>query len=79
MAKTKKTPAKKTAKTESDPTQTYQDIKALMILIDDDLPKFLVDENRSAGTRVRGNAMTIIKLCKKIRLEIMEVVNARKV
>lgn len=68
----------KTAKAAGDPGKTYQSIKDLIVLIDNDADKFLVDENAAAGKRMRGNLNIIGRLSKQLRKEIQELVNARK-
>jgi hypothetical protein len=75
MATTK--PKAKTAKA-ADPSKTYQSIKDLIVLIDNDADKFFVDENSSAGARIRGNLNIIGKLTKQCRKEIQDLKNARK-
>lgn len=73
-----KAKTKSTAKAAVDPAKTYQSIKDLMVLIDNDADKFFVDENASAGARIRGNLNQIGKLTKQCRKEIQELKNARK-
>ena len=61
-----------------DPAKSYQAIKDLVILLDTDTEKFLVEEVRSAGRRSRGHLQQISKLCKQMRKEIQELSNKRK-
>lgn len=72
------TKKKSTAKAAVDPSKTYQSIKDLILLIDNDADKFFVDENSSAGARIRGNLNVIGKLTKQLRKEIQDLKNARK-
>lgn len=60
------------------PEKTYQTIKDLMLLIDEDIDKFLVNETRAAGRRIRGYAQQIRKACAQFRKEIQAVANERK-
>lgn len=80
MTKQIKSKAKaKTAKApQADPAKTYQSIKDLIVLVDNDADKFFVDENASAGARIRGNLNQIGKLTKQCRKEIQDLKNARK-
>ena len=42
----------------------------------DDLEKFTLDGNKSAGTRVRKNMQDVKNLAQQIRVEVQEVKNA---
>lgn len=69
---------KKGPKIGTDPAKTYQAIKDIIVLMDEDIEKFLVDEVKSAGRRLRVNAMNIKKLTGVLRKEIQNLVAARK-
>jgi hypothetical protein len=60
------------------PEKTYQHIKDLVAMIDEDIDKFLVNETRAAGRRIRGYAQSIRKACQVLRKEIQGVANERK-
>lgn len=60
------------------PEKTYQHIKDLVAMIDEDIDKFLVNETRAAGRRIRGYAQSIRKACQVFRKEIQGVANERK-
>lgn len=60
------------------PEKTYQTMKDLMVLIDDDVDKFLVNETRAAGRRLRGHAQQLRKACAIFRKEIQALANQRK-
>lgn len=79
--------AKKTAKTAKkgkkkeigtgSPEKTFYAIKDIVVLMEEDAEKFLVDGVKSAGRRLRVNAQSIRKLCQAFRKEIMEEVKGR--
>lgn len=74
----KKTAAKKTTSAKVSPEKTLQTIKDTVTLLADDMEKFLVEENKSAGRRSRGHAQLIKKECQNLRKEIMAVIKSRK-
>ena len=76
--KTAKKAAKKSPAGLGSPEKTYQTMKDLMVLIDDDVDKFLANETRAAGRRLRGHAQQLRKSCAIFRKEIQALANQRK-
>lgn len=70
--------AKKSSTGLGSPEKTYQTMKDLMVLIDDDVDKFLVNETRAAGRRLRAHAQQLRKSCAIFRKEIQALANQRK-
>jgi hypothetical protein len=63
----------------SNPEKTYRQIKDLVELMDEDFDRFLVNETRAAGRRLRGYLQQVKKNCQTLRKEIQLLQNERKV
>jgi hypothetical protein len=60
------------------PEKTYRQIRDLVELMDEDFDRFLVNETRAAGRRLRGYLQQVKKNCQTLRKEIQLLQNERK-
>lgn len=77
--KTKDRPKVKLPAGVGSPEKTYRQIKDLIELMDEDFDRFLVNETRAAGRRLRGYLQQVKKNCQTLRKEIQLLQNERKV
>ena len=55
--------------------QRYEQIRDLVLSLEDDFNKFYDKKNQAAGTRVRKGMQDIKNLAQEIRLEVQEIKN----
>lgn len=53
----------------------YDDVKAMVDEMEDDMVKFYEKGNKTAGTRARKSLQELKKLAQEIRLEIQDIKN----
>lgn len=58
--------------------ENYNKIVELVENSKEEAEKFFEKGNNSAGTRLRGTFMEIIKLCKETRKDVSDIKNQRK-
>ena len=79
--KVKKKPNRKTkvnADELGDPADTFESMKDIITTMEENVRKFVDEEVKSAGKRVRMGAQQIKKLAGKLRKEVMETIKSRK-
>jgi gas vesicle protein len=57
----------------------FNEIKALIASLEDDVTKFYSKNNNAAGTRVRKGMMDLKKLAQDVRTEVQDMKNREEV
>lgn len=56
----------------------FEELKSLVMSLEEDFDKFYTKENQAAGTRVRKGMQDLKNLAQEIRLQVQELKNASK-
>lgn len=58
--------------------ERFEELKQLIMGLEDDFGKFYDDENQAAGTRIRKGMQTLKNEAQNIRKEVQNIKNERK-
>lgn len=74
----KKERKKKPDNSTGDPNETYNTMKEIFTVMDADMDKFLINETKAAGRKIRKGAQSLRKLAADLRKQIQYVATQRK-